>query len=371
MQDAADDVGRRPRRPDRPGDRRPGDGRARHRRREGARAVPADGPRQDGRARPTSTTSSRQKYGDSNGFQAGSTFKAFVLAAAIKQGIPLTRRSTSPPTIDDPDDRVPRPATATLRQRPTCWSPDNSTGAGTFNLYTRHPAVGEHLLRPARAADRPVRALPAGPGDGHRPDRPGDRERVPSFTLGVAERQPAGDGRGLRHLRRPRPALRPAAGRPRSTDSDGQRAQGVPRAVQPGDRRRRPPTPSTTSCAACRSPAASATTTASALDQPSAGKTGTTRRQHGGVVRRLHPEPRHRRDDRRRQRARPLDHAERPDRRRQLHRRSAFGSTFAGPMWGDAMHGDPALAARRRTSRRPTGDDDRRRARPRCPTCRR
>ena len=62
----------------------------RHRRREGDRPVPPDGPRPQGRARPTSTTSSPSKYGDSNGFQAGSTFKAFVLAAAIKQGIPLT-----------------------------------------------------------------------------------------------------------------------------------------------------------------------------------------------------------------------------------------------------------------------------------------
>ena len=38
------------------------------------------------------------KYGDSNGFQAGSTFKVFVLAAALEQGLPtstsvqLTRR---------------------------------------------------------------------------------------------------------------------------------------------------------------------------------------------------------------------------------------------------------------------------------------
>ena len=30
------------------------------------------------------------KYGDSAGFQAGSTFKAFVLAAAVNKGIPLT-----------------------------------------------------------------------------------------------------------------------------------------------------------------------------------------------------------------------------------------------------------------------------------------
>ena len=31
-----------------------------------------------------------RKYGDANGFQAGSTFKVFVLTAAIKQGIPLS-----------------------------------------------------------------------------------------------------------------------------------------------------------------------------------------------------------------------------------------------------------------------------------------
>ena len=28
------------------------------------------------------------KYGDSNGFQGGSTFKVFVLAAALEQGLP-------------------------------------------------------------------------------------------------------------------------------------------------------------------------------------------------------------------------------------------------------------------------------------------
>ena len=39
------------------------------------------------------------KYGDANGFQAGSTFKVFVLAAAIKQGIPLSTTIRSPQTI--------------------------------------------------------------------------------------------------------------------------------------------------------------------------------------------------------------------------------------------------------------------------------
>ena len=37
------------------------------------------------------------KYGDSNGFQAGSTFKVFVLAAALEQGLPTSTRFQSLP----------------------------------------------------------------------------------------------------------------------------------------------------------------------------------------------------------------------------------------------------------------------------------
>src|SRR3954453_7173263 len=37
-----------------------------------------------------------QKYGDSAGFQPGSTFKVFVLATAIQQGIPLSQKIDSP-----------------------------------------------------------------------------------------------------------------------------------------------------------------------------------------------------------------------------------------------------------------------------------
>ena len=75
-----------------------------------------------------------KKYGDSNGFQAGSTFKVFVLASAISQGIPLSTKINSPQSVSIPP--------STLR---TChghvlgndvWSPQNSTGTGTFDLYT-------------------------------------------------------------------------------------------------------------------------------------------------------------------------------------------------------------------------------------------
>ena len=41
-----------------------------------------------------------REYGDANGFQAGSTFKVFVLAAAIKQGIPLSTSIFSPSPVN-------------------------------------------------------------------------------------------------------------------------------------------------------------------------------------------------------------------------------------------------------------------------------
>ena len=39
-----------------------------------------------------------QEYGDSAGFQAGSTFKPFVLAAALNQGIPLSTTFDAQPS---------------------------------------------------------------------------------------------------------------------------------------------------------------------------------------------------------------------------------------------------------------------------------
>jgi membrane peptidoglycan carboxypeptidase len=76
-----------------------------------------------------------KKYGDANGFQAGSTFKAFVLASAINQGIPLSTTINSPQTMhfDDSDfETCDGPYAGDGKG----WDPQNSTGVGTFNLYT-------------------------------------------------------------------------------------------------------------------------------------------------------------------------------------------------------------------------------------------
>jgi membrane peptidoglycan carboxypeptidase len=75
-----------------------------------------------------------KRFGDSNGFQAGSTFKAFVLSAAITQGIPLSTRIHAPQTISLPNNSY-RTCHGHLRSTDV-WHPHNSTGSGTFNLYT-------------------------------------------------------------------------------------------------------------------------------------------------------------------------------------------------------------------------------------------
>ena len=76
-----------------------------------------------------------KKYGDANGFQAGSTFKAFVLSAAISQGIPLSTQISSPQTVSIPENRY-RVCNGHYLLSTDVWSPENSTGSGTFDLYT-------------------------------------------------------------------------------------------------------------------------------------------------------------------------------------------------------------------------------------------
>ena len=116
-----------------------------------------------------------RKYGDANGFQAGSTFKVFVLAAAINQGIPLSTSIVSPDSLELPDSSFE-----------TCDGPYAGSGSlaglqlhrlGDLRPLHRHPEVGQHLLRPARAAHRDVRAHRARREDGHHAARTARRSR--------------------------------------------------------------------------------------------------------------------------------------------------------------------------------------------------
>ncbi len=126
-----------PRLPDRPGHRRPGDGRARHRRGQGARPVPSDGPRRRSRA-DYLNYAVPQEYGDSAGFQAGSTFKAFVLAAALSRASRRTRRSTRRRRSHPDMGRASRTATASFAEHRRL-GPDNSTSTAAPSTSTAAP----------------------------------------------------------------------------------------------------------------------------------------------------------------------------------------------------------------------------------------
>jgi len=134
-----------------------------------------------------------EQYGDSRGFQAGSTFKSFVLAAAINQGIPLST------TIESPEQR-----TFDLSEFTGCederfvgtYPVGNSTGSGTFNLYTgTQTSVNTFYIELVKrtgvcepfelAKSMGVELTnPRGDAQGN------GAELVPSFPLGVANASP-------------------------------------------------------------------------------------------------------------------------------------------------------------------------------------
>jgi len=134
-----------------------------------------------------------REAGGARGFQAGSTFKAFVLAQAIKDGIPLTH------TIDSPSPKTFRESDyIDCDGEPYgygTFSVPNSTTSGLKNMYTgTRESVNTFFMgleietgicEPYRLAKRMGVNLtnPTTTADG-------SAERVPMFTLGVADATP-------------------------------------------------------------------------------------------------------------------------------------------------------------------------------------
>ncbi|SDS71746.1 Membrane carboxypeptidase (penicillin-binding protein) [Nocardioides scoriae] len=127
------------------------------------------------------------QYGDANGFQAGSTFKAFVLAAALEQGIPVSTTINSPETISIPQNRF----STCEGQYPITspWEPSNSTTSGSKNLTTgTRESVNTFF---AQLEERTGLCEPYALAKAMGIDLtdPG-LERVPSFVLGIADTSP-------------------------------------------------------------------------------------------------------------------------------------------------------------------------------------
>jgi len=130
-----------------------------------------------------------QKYGQSNGFQAGSTFKMFTVAAALKKGIPVSK------TYSSPGHMTMRPGTYfDCEGRGTGeWKVGNSTGNGTFNMYSgTRRSVNTYfaqLERDAGLCNTVKAAESMGITVPYDPDN-GITQQVPSFTLGVVDVSP-------------------------------------------------------------------------------------------------------------------------------------------------------------------------------------
>ncbi len=130
------------------------------------------------------------EYGGSRGFQAGSTFKAFTLAAALNRGIPL-----------DTQIKAPEPVSITQTEFEVCngkrydnseaWEPENSTANGTFNLYSgtqlsvntffAQLELSTGICPPYKLAKQMGLALSKSARSA---------ELTPSFTLGIADVSP-------------------------------------------------------------------------------------------------------------------------------------------------------------------------------------
>ncbi|PSL05355.1 membrane peptidoglycan carboxypeptidase [Haloactinopolyspora alba] len=137
-----------------------------------------------------------QNMGGGIGIQPGSTFKVYVLAAAINQGIPLDTTINSPDSISIPEDEF---TTCDGEYRSTgTWSPENWTGLepGNYNLRTgtemsvntffAQLELRTGICEPATIAEKTgmTRANAGENGVGEA------LEQVPSFTLGVNEVSP-------------------------------------------------------------------------------------------------------------------------------------------------------------------------------------
>jgi membrane peptidoglycan carboxypeptidase len=71
------------------------------------------------------------RYGYSGGFPAGSTFKMFTVAAALKQGIKVSQTFKSPHLVHMPEGSYFDCNGGGTEK----WDPTNSTSNGTFNMY--------------------------------------------------------------------------------------------------------------------------------------------------------------------------------------------------------------------------------------------
>ncbi len=120
-----------------------------------------------------------KKYNGTIGLQAGSTFKAFTLIAALEKGLPVSERISATELQGLRGRLVPELQGQVSAQRELPGRQLDLVG------HLRHASgdrlLGEHLLRRARAPGRPVRDRP-GCGGARRPHRDGSASPAGGVT---------------------------------------------------------------------------------------------------------------------------------------------------------------------------------------------
>jgi membrane peptidoglycan carboxypeptidase len=123
------------------------------------------------------------RFGDSGGFPAGSTFKMFTVAAALKQGIDVGQSFNSPARMTVPAGTY----FACNGGGTSPWPVKNSTSSGNKNMYTgTRESVNTYFAQLEKKAGlcNTVRAAEA------MGIKVPDRDQVGPFTLGVTSVSP-------------------------------------------------------------------------------------------------------------------------------------------------------------------------------------
>ena len=263
-----------------------------------------------------------EEFGDSKCCQAGLDVQGVHARCGDRAGPPADHVVRCSELADDVRLRrlrqLPRRARASATAPSRCRT---RPASGNMNLYSGTRLSVNTFYMQLEQDDRRLRALRARQGDGRQPDQPASATRRarrgadPQLHPRRGEREPAGDGRGLRHLRRPRPALHARARSPRSSTRRGNVLKDYP--AQCHQVMEQPTADAVNDV--LRGVIEGGFAAAQALGGPGGRQDRHHQRRQVGLVHRLHPAPGRGRDDRRRQPVRHADRADRPDHRRQLH----------------------------------------------------